>query len=197
MRGLFLSGALLALVGNAFAAPVPSEAQTCVTCHGDKGQGTAQAPKLAGLSVVYMAAQIDNFVDGSRNSPMMTAMAQSVVEPAPRQAALEYFASMPSSKPKLQLRGETVDLSGPAKLYYQGDNQRGLPACYSCHGPSAVGGGSMPRLAGQQADYLTAQLQAWQKGQRSGDPDNTMATIAKMLEASEVAGMASYLSAIQ
>lgn len=197
MRYQLFLGALLALAGHALAATVPGEAQSCVACHGDKGQGTAQAPKLAGLSAVYMSAQIDYFLDGHRKNPLMTAMAQSVAEPAARQTALDYFASMPVSQPKLQLRGEKIDLSGPAKLYYQGDNQRGFPACYSCHGPSAVGGGHMPRLAGQQAAYLLAQLQAWQKGERSGDPDNTMATVAKMLEASEIASMASYLSAIQ
>lgn len=197
MRKLIITGGLLTLLaGSIQATEIPSEAQSCVTCHGDKGQGTTQGPMIGGMSEVYLNAQIENFIAGRRTNDLMTLMAQSLVDLPARQIALSYFAAQ-GSPLKLQLRGDKTALTGAEKLYYQGNLKRGLPACYSCHGPSAVGGGNFPRLAGQQADYLEAQLIAWRKLERSGDHDNTMGHIANKLKEDEIKALATYLSAIQ
>ncbi|CAE6890252.1 MULTISPECIES: c-type cytochrome [Pseudomonas] len=197
MRNLIIvSGLLTLMAATAQAADIPTEAQQCVTCHGDKGQGTAQGPMIGGMSEQYLDAQIENFIAGRRNNTLMTLMAQSLVDLPARKVALSYFAAQ-GSPLKGQLRGDKIALSGAEKLYYQGDLKRGLPACYSCHGPSAAGGGSFPRLAGQQADYLAEQLIAWRKLERSGDHDNTMGHIAAKLKEDEIKSLATYLSAIQ
>lgn len=195
-KHLALSSLLtLFLVHYSSAAEVPEAAQTCTTCHGVQGQGTSQGPKLAGLSSHYMNAQIEHFISGERNNVVMSLMAQSLVDLNVRQQALDYYAEQ-GTAPKLQKRGDVLNQSGAEKLYYQGDPHRSLPACYNCHGPSAVGGGSFPRLAGQQSSYLKEQLIAWQKHQRSGDPDNTMGHVASKLKDSEIQALADYLSAI-
>ncbi|WP_010489646.1 c-type cytochrome [Pseudomonas sp. S9] len=186
----------LFLVNHASAVEVPEAAQSCVVCHGAQGQGTSQGPKLAGLTSLYMNAQIEHFISGERKNVVMTLMAESLVDLNVRQQALAYYAEQ-GTAPELQKRGDALVQSGAEKLYYQGDPHRSLPACYSCHGPSAVGGGPFPRLAGQQSSYLKDQLVAWQKKQRSGDPDNTMGHIASKLKDSEIQALADYLSAIQ
>jgi cytochrome c553 len=67
----------------------------------------------------------------------------------------------------------------------------------SCHGPSAVGGGQFPRLAGQQASYLKTQLLAWQEGSRTGDADNMMGNIALKLTAAEIDGLSQFFANIK
>lgn len=186
----------LLLASHASAAEVPQAAQTCVACHGVQGEGTPQAPKLAGLSSSYMNAQIEHFISGDRNNVIMTLMAESLVDLNVRQQALDYYAKQ-GTTPTLQKRGDNLNQSAAEKLYYQGDLHRSLPACYSCHGPSAVGGGHFPRLAGQQSSYLKEQLIAWQKNERKGDPDNTMGHIASKLKDTEIQALADYLSAIK
>ncbi|ARU90773.1 c-type cytochrome [Pseudomonas sp. M30-35] len=198
MHKLLPIGSLLTLLlaNYTSAAEVPEAAQSCVICHGAQGQGTTQGPKLAGLSSSYMNAQIEHFISGDRKNVIMTLMAQSLVDLNVRQQALDYYATQ-GTAPKLHKRGDVLNQSGAEKLYYQGDLHRSLPACYSCHGPSAVGGGLFPRLAGQQSSYLKDQLIAWQNKERSGDPDNTMGHIASKLKDSEIQALADYLSAIK
>lgn len=184
------------VVAQASAVEMPPQAQACVACHGATGEGTAQAPMLAGLSASYISAQIENFIAGRRSNPVMLAIAQGYSDATLRNQVAAYFASQ-GTTPRLQLRGEQIATTPAERLYYQGDLQRDLPACYSCHGPSAVGGGAFPRLAGQQAAYLKEQLLAWQNRQRSGDPDDLMGNVARKLSAGDIDALASYLSGIR
>ncbi|BBP01323.1 c-type cytochrome [Sulfuriferula nivalis] len=74
-------------------------------------------------------------------------------------------------------------------------NDRGTPACMSCHGAHGEGmpANGFPRLAGQNADYLQAQLVALTNGQRF----NAMMTpIAKTLNADERATVARYYAGL-
>jgi cytochrome c553 len=176
----------------------PPEAAVCFGCHGSTGQGVAGvAPKLSGLSSEYIASQIALFKNGSRQNAQMQPMAMTLTSDKATKMVAEYFAQQPVSQPKLQVRGEKVIINDDAeKLSYQGDWSRNIPACTTCHGPSGVGAGPFPRLAGQQQKYLADQLIAWQKGTRSGDPDNVMGNIAQKLTADEIQHLAQYFSAL-
>lgn len=184
------------IAGAAIADEVPDAVKTCAACHGLQGEGTAQAPALAGLSASYISAQIENFNSRRRSNALMGPMAQAYASPDLLQPAAAYYAAQ-GKLPALQIRGQQLAASPAEKLYYQGDMARDIPACFSCHGPSAIGGGPFPRLAGQQATYLAAQLHAWRKGERSGDPDDMMGTIAKRLNDKDITALASYLAAIR
>jgi len=177
---------------------VPAAAQICVSCHGAQGQGLEGAgPKLAGLSSAYMAAQVKLFQSGNRQNPLMQPMAM-MLQGDNIKIAADYFASQPVVEVGLHYRGDKVVIENPAeKLAYQGDWSRDLPACFSCHGPSAVGAELFPRLAGQQASYLKIQLEAWQKGTRKGDADNMMANVANKLTAVEIDQLAQYFASLK
>lgn len=179
-------------------ASVPATVQVCVSCHGAQGQGLeGVGPKLAGLSSAYMAAQIKLFQSGSRQNPLMQPMAM-MLQGENIQVAADYFASQPVGDISLLYRGDKVAITDPAeKLAYQGDWSRDLPACFSCHGPSAIGAEQFPRLAGQQASYIKSQLEAWQKGTRKGDADNMMANVAGKLTAAEIDQLAQYLASLK
>ena len=184
------------VVAEASALETPPEVQACIACHGAHGEGTPQGPMLAGLSAPYISAQIENFIVGRRSNPMMSAVAQGYSDVNLRNQVAAYFAGQ-GTTPTLRVRGEQIQTTLAEQLYYQGDLRRDLPACYSCHGPSAIGSGLFPRLAGQQAAYLKEQLMAWKQRQRSGDPDNMMGNIAQKLSADDIDVLSSYLSGIR
>ncbi|WEJ70031.1 c-type cytochrome [Pseudomonas sp. PSE14] len=188
---------LSSIAAAAIADDVPDAVQACAVCHGVHGEGTAQGPVLAGLSASYISAQVANFNSRRRSNSLMGPMAEAYASAELLQPAAIYFAAQGKPPPILQVRGQNLAATPAEKLYYQGDMARDIPACFSCHGPSAIGGGPFPRLAGQQAAYLEAQLHAWRKGERSGDPDGMMAAIAQRLNDKDITALASYLAAIR
>ncbi len=175
---------------------VPAAAQVCLSCHGVNGEGLGVAgPRLAGLSSEYIATQVSHFQTGSRQNPTMMAMAMTV-QGDNIKVVSDFFASKPVTAIKLQYRGDKVVIDDIGeKLAYQGDWQRDIPACTSCHGPSGIGAGQFPRLAGQEPTYFKNQLLAWQTGTRTGDADNMMGNIAKKLTAAEIDALTQYFSA--
>ncbi|WP_406667383.1 c-type cytochrome [Gallaecimonas sp. GXIMD1310] len=197
MRRALIVAALLAM--PVWAAP-PAQLPVCGSCHGMQGQGIEPVgPRLAGLSADYIAGQLALFKSGARKNATMTPMAALLPTDKDVQAMAQYFASQPAPPvSKLHYRGEQVVYSDPAeKLAYQGDWSRNIPACVACHGPSGVGGGPIPRLAGQQQAYLETQLQAWRNGTRSGDQDAIMTQVAKKLTDAEIKAMAHYFAGIK
>ncbi len=191
-----LSGYAMASVALAAGSTaIPQPAQICVACHGVEGQGIEPlGPRLAGLSKDYITTQLQHFQAGVRQNATMMPMAMMLQGDGIEQVA-SYFSAKPNADVKPVIRGEQVTFSDDtARLAYQGDWSRGLPACVTCHGPSALGGGLFPRLAGQQASYIKTQLLAWQAGTRKGDVDGMMASVANKLTAAEVDALANYFA---
>jgi cytochrome c553 len=68
-----------------------------------------------------------------------------------------------------------------------------VAACQACHGRAGISdSGSIPNLAGQKADYLVAQLQAFKSGKRKNE---LMAAIAAPLSEVEMRSLAHFWSA--
>ena len=174
---------------------IPPAAQLCVSCHGAKGEGIEPlGPRLAGLSKEYISTQLQHFQAGVRQNATMMPMAMTLQGDGIEQVA-RYFAAKPANDVKPVIRGEQVVFNDDtARLAYQGDWSRGLPACVTCHGPSALGGGLFPRLAGQQASYIKTQLLAWQSGTRKGDVDGMMGSVANKLTVAEIDALANYFA---
>lgn len=195
---VLMFGVLLA-APPALAQDMPPSAAVCAGCHGQEGLGQPNvAPMLAGLNADYMSEQIDLFLSGKRKDPVMTSMAALVSDPATRKQVSEYFAALPAPRvAEPEQRGDRVRFDSPAeKLVYQGDWERNIPACATCHGASGIGVGDFPRLAGQQEYYLNKQLTDWKQGKRSGDPLNMMSHIAVQLSDDEIKGLAGYFSTV-
>ncbi|MCK7628834.1 c-type cytochrome [Shewanella sp. JNE10-2] len=174
---------------------IPPAAQLCVSCHGAEGEGIDPlGPRLAGLSKEYISTQLQHFQAGVRQNATMMPMAMTLQGDGIEQVA-RYFAAKPANHVKPVIRGEQVVFNDDtARLAYQGDWSRGLPACVTCHGPSALGGGLFPRLAGQQASYIKTQLLAWQSGTRKGDVDGMMGSVANKLTVAEIDALANYFA---
>jgi len=68
--------------------------------------------------------------------------------------------------------------------------------CASCHGPSGAGiPAQYPRLSGQHADYVEAQLVAFRGGVRRNNP--AMAAIAAKLGDREIKAVADYVAGLR
>jgi cytochrome c553 len=71
-----------------------------------------------------------------------------------------------------------------------------VPACAGCHGPTGAGIPSQyPRLAGQHADYVEAQLLAFRGGVRHNNLPMTQ--IAAKLGDRDVKALADYIAGLR
>ncbi|GLR73434.1 c-type cytochrome [Aliivibrio sifiae] len=195
-------GVLLLSTSSAFAAPapIPPAATVCTSCHMPTGMGLPNmAPMIAGKNADYLTHQIDLFIAGERNDPLMTPMASLIADPQKKAEAINYFASLSAPEIKNpEHRGDHVIITGPArKLVYQGDWNRNIPACSTCHGASGIGVQDFPRLANQHPDYLEEQLKAWKNKTRSGDHNDVMGSIARQLTDTEISQLSHYFATVK
>jgi cytochrome c553 len=65
--------------------------------------------------------------------------------------------------------------------------------CDSCHAPGLVGQQHIPRLAGQQYEYLLKQLREF-KAQKRADMDGSMTMAAQPLSAEDIDTLAHYIA---
>lgn len=67
--------------------------------------------------------------------------------------------------------------------------------CTSCHGPELAGQQQVPRLAGQDLDYLRRQLRAF-KAQTAADLEGAMTMAARPLRDDDIESLAHYIAAM-
>ncbi len=173
-----------------------ADTERCVECHGPDGHASAggpaaesHVPKLAGQSLAYIIKQVADFRSGARRHDTMNMMARTV-EPADIVDIAAHFSIQPP------MAGDGGRSPLGEKLYTQGDPQRGVPACASCHAPGAVGQGTAPRLAGQSWRYLEKQLFDWRSGERRNSADGSMEIFTRGLSDSEIRALTDYLAGL-
>jgi cytochrome c553 len=78
------------------------------------------------------------------------------------------------------------------RLYNNGDPQRGVIGCASCHGPEGKSAaGAWPKLAGQHSAYTIKQLKNYKDGTRA---NAIMAGMSAALTEQDMANIAAYLN---
>lgn len=175
-------------------------AQVCAACHAADGNSAAAAnPKLAGQFPDYLYKQLANFkaADGkkpARESPVMNAMVANLSE-ADLKSLAGYFGGQ-TLKPSV---ARDKDLAGRGQaLWRAGNLQTGVPACAGCHGPAGAGiPGHYPRLGGQFAEYVEAQLKAFRSNARANDPNGMMRSIALRMSDAEMRAVAEYAAGLR
>ncbi|HYT48037.1 MAG TPA: c-type cytochrome, partial [Burkholderiales bacterium] len=84
------------------------------------------------------------------------------------------------------------------KIWRGGNSAAGVPACAGCHGPAGAGlPAQYPRLAGQYAEYVAAQLKAFREGSRANDPNGAMRGVAIRLSEREIRAVAEYAAGLR
>lgn len=174
-------------------ASIAGTVHVCSSCHGMTGRSVSpDFPNLAGQQTEYLVAQLHNFRDQSRADPhahtYMWGMAKHLDDQTIAGVAA-YFAAQP---PVNAVALSTPDPVG-AKIYAEGLEERGIPACIGCHGEHAEGQGEIPRLAGQHAIYLAEQLGHFRSNARSNE---TMHMNALNLTDGEIKALAEYMGSL-
>jgi cytochrome c553 len=176
--------------GQAIASAV------CVACHNADGNSTITTnPKLAGQNATYLYKQLKSFksIDGKpaeRPNPIMMGMASTLSDEDMHNVAA-WFAAQ-TMKPGTAKNPDTIELG--KKLYRGGDMSKGLAACAGCHGPTGSGiPVQYPRIGGQHADYIEAQLHNFQSGARV---NAAMKLVAIKMTDAEIKAIADYIAGL-
>ncbi len=165
----------------------------CVACHGAAGNSTiSQNPKLAGQHAAYLAKQLGNFTEATRNNAVMTGMAKALSADDIKNVTAYLSVQMP--KPGAAKNKDLVEAG--KKIYRAGIGAINVPACAGCHGPNGSGIPALfPRLAGQHQDYTVAQLTSFRSGARSNSPE--MMAIAKRMSDEEITAVADFVAGLK
>jgi cytochrome c553 len=183
--------ALACIAGAASAADMEAlgeKALLCAACHGAKGNSTNPAiPSLAGQPKQFITTQLVMFREGNRKDPQMSPIAAGLANADVNDFGTYFSAQAPV--PAADSAMDTGKVAASQRLVEQHH-------CVSCHGASLKGQQHIPRLAGQQAVYLSAQLRGFKAGTRF-DMDGNMTSAAQPLTESDIAILAEYLAALR
>lgn len=165
----------------------------CFICHGAEGESSSPAfPRLAGQNPAYMLRQLSDYKSGKRKSSTMQPMVEDLTE-SDFKALGAFFASRTTHGHEVQ----DPELAAVGLyIFKRGNPDAGVAACASCHGANAHGSESLPRLAGQHAQYTLNQLKLFNKRERTNDNAVMHAVASKMTE-QEMKAVAAYLSGLK
>jgi cytochrome c553 len=184
-----LIAALAALGASALAADPEAgkrKAEPCAACHGADGNATVPGmPSLAGQHAYFTHWQLIKYRDGRRKDPQMSPIAQNLSDTDMADLAAYYATQRPRPRPA------TTD---PAKVA-EGKRLAHLHHCSSCHRPDLSGQQQVPRLAGQDYDYLLRLLRGF-KAKTASDLDGTMTMAAEPLREEEIVDLVHFMSSL-
>lgn len=196
---------LVAQPGFAQAAPEGNAergaevAAQCTACHQADGsgkhiEGGESWPRLAGMNAAYIAKQLHDFKEGSRQNATMAPFANMLDDQQIADVAV-YYSQMEATAGQGGADADKATLERGQKLAERGDWSEYIVGCTSCHGPGNRGAGDVaPGIAGQHAGYIEAQLQAWKAGSRSNDPQDLMGSIARRMSDDDMHAVAVWLA---
>jgi cytochrome c553 len=174
--------------------------QVCAACHASDGNSTAPAnPKIAGQFPEYLHKQLADFKPlpgkkAARENPVMSGMVANLSD-ADMKSLAAYYAGQ-KIKPAAAADKELAALG--QKLWRGGNSATGVPACAGCHGPAGAGiPAQFPRLAGQYAEYIAAQLKSFRDSARSNDQNGMMRGVAARLSEREIRAVAEYAAGLR
>jgi len=174
--------------------------QVCAACHAADGNSVAATnPKIAGQFAEYLHKQLVDFKPQAgkkpaRESAIMTPMVASLSEDD-MQGLAAYYAGQ-KLRPALALDKDLAALG--QKIWRGGIAASNVPACAGCHGPAGAGiPAQYPRLSGQFAEYIAAQLKGFKEGARANDANGMMRGVAARMTEREIQAVAQYAAGLR
>jgi cytochrome c553 len=165
----------------------------CFICHGNAGESSSPVfPRLAGQNPAYLARQLADYRSGKRKSSTMQPMVEDLTADDFK-ALGAYFSSRPTTGHEVA----DPDLAQMGRfIFLRGNPYPGVASCATCHGANAHGTDTLPRLAGQHAQYTENQLKQFNTRERTND-NAVMHGIASKLTELELKSVAAYLSGLK
>ena len=164
-----------------------AKSQVCAACHGADGNSQAGLfPSLAGQSWRYIYVQLKDYKEGRRTDPVMTAM----VAPLSRQDMIDignYYAGQ-KAKPSTFKADEAKVKLGRAKA--------DEALCAMCHLGAFAGQNEIPRVAGQQYEYIVKQMRDFKARTRTNDAGN-MTSVSQTLSEADIENLAHFITSLR
>jgi cytochrome c553 len=162
------------------------KAVPCAVCHGADGNATIPGtPSLAGQPNYFTQWQLIKYRDGRRKDPQMTPFAMNLSDADMADLAAYYEAQRPRPRPAA---------TDPAKVA-EGGRLAAVHHCTSCHRPDLSGQQQVPRLAGQDFDYLLRLLRGF-KAKTASDLDGTMTMAAQPLREEDILDLVHFMASL-
>ena len=179
---------LLATASEAQTAmpPKPPQADTCTACHGPNGNSVIpQNPNLAGQTWRYIYLQLRDFKEGRRSDEQMSPMAKDLSRDD-MIALGNWFAAQ---KPAInQFKADSAKVAAGIKV-------ADAVLCAMCHLGGFSGQNEIPRVAGQNYQYVVKQLQDFKNRRRTNDAGN-MTSVAGTLSDQDIDNLAHYITTL-
>ena len=186
MLRIALAAALLVVSGAAYSESVEEKAEVCGACHGLKGVPEDKAtPIIWGQNAGYLYLQFRDFQKGARTAEPMASVAKNVVK-EDAVALAEYFSARP-----------WPSTGAPAAPKADADIAKTAiksVVCTSCHLEQFQGDSSVPRLAGQERDYLLKTMMDFRNRTRANNPG--MSDLMNTVTPEQISAIASYLAGL-
>lgn len=165
---------------------VEAKAAACMACHGPQGNSTdGTYPILAGQNARYIYVELRDFKEGRRKNPLMSPMAAALSKQDMLELA-DYFSAQKARSPDFKPDAEKVAL---------GQKKAEETLCSMCHLGGFAGQNEIPRVAGQQPQYVIKQLMDFKNHQRTNDAGN-MSSVAKTLSDQDMENLANYIASL-
>jgi cytochrome c553 len=160
---------------------IESKAALCAACHGANGVPTdpKTTPNIWGQQPYYILQQLVQYRNGTREHPIMSAIAKTL-QPGDLRPLAAYFAA--KSWP-----GKAAAATPPSP-------PKQMAMCVPCHQQNFEGGISWPRIAGLNYDYLVGAMRSFAKEERTTNTD--MVQFMKLFSDSDRDAMAHYLAGL-
>ncbi|WP_159460809.1 c-type cytochrome [Polynucleobacter kasalickyi] len=182
----FLMSVMVSASGADISAGKLKAEGLCNACHGPNGNSqNADIPSLAGMPALSIANTLFYYREGNRKNPIMTPIA-STLSNAEMKDLAAYYASQ-AREVTYKSKPENIELG--AKLAQQYN-------CTQCHGPNLLGVQHIPRIAGQNHDYLLTQLKGF-KAMTRADMDGNMSSAVSAIKLEDLVLISDYVAGLK
>ncbi|MBX3702731.1 MAG: c-type cytochrome [Steroidobacteraceae bacterium] len=154
----------------------------CGSCHGESGISTIPGmPSLVGLDPAYLVAATNAYRNGERRHDLMKALVAGLSDADIENIAL-FYASQKAGRAKTPAPGN------------RNAGKAAAAACAGCHGANGISTGATPSLAGQDAQYFVAAMEAYRDGSRT---DPLMQGPARAVDGAVLKDLAAWYASLQ
>src|SRR6185295_7330794 len=164
----------------------PPQAEICDACHGPHGNAVIPLhPSLAGQTWRYIYIELKDFNEGRRTDPQMTPIAKELTRDD-MIALGNWFAAQ---KPAInQFNADSAKVAAGRKV-------SDAVLCPMCHLGGFSGQNEIPRVAGQNYEYVVKQLQDFKHRRRTNDA-GSMTSVAGTLSDQDIENLAQYITTL-
>jgi len=156
----------------------------CTTCHGEEGLPvTTDIPILWGQQFYYLYVQLKDYKAGRRANDIMETIAADF-DKKQMKALAKYFSEKPWPR---------ITITKDSDLARRGRAEAGAGECPQCHN-KYMGDSRVPRVAGQNEDYLRRTMLEFKNKVRLNSPSKS--SLMKSFGDEEIKDIAHFLATL-